>query len=78
MEQNEITMPTKYDPQSIEKGRYKWWLEGKFFEAKDDDRKTAIHNRDSTTKRNRKASLRTCMGYNATRYFNTNEADARI
>jgi len=30
---NETTMPTKYDPQSIEKGRYEWWLEGKYFEA---------------------------------------------
>ncbi|WP_391202239.1 valine--tRNA ligase [Psychrobacillus sp. L4] len=30
---NETTMPTKYDPQSIEKGRYEWWLKGKFFEA---------------------------------------------
>lgn len=33
------TMPTKYDPQSIEKGRYDWWLKGKFFEAKDDESK---------------------------------------
>lgn len=39
METKEITMPTKYDPQSIEKGRYNWWLEGKFFEAKDDENK---------------------------------------
>lgn len=30
---NETTMSTKYDPQSIEKGRYEWWLEGKYFEA---------------------------------------------
>lgn len=30
---NETKMPTKYDPQSIEKGRYEWWLKGKFFEA---------------------------------------------
>lgn len=30
----ELKMPTKYDPQSIEKGRYEWWLKGKFFEAK--------------------------------------------
>lgn len=29
----EITMPTKYDPQSTEAGRYEWWLNGKFFEA---------------------------------------------
>lgn len=36
METKELTMPTKYDPQSIEQGRYEWWLEGKFFEAKDD------------------------------------------
>ncbi|MFO1443112.1 valine--tRNA ligase [Bacillus sp. Bva_UNVM-123] len=39
METKEITMPTKYNPQSIEKGRYNWWLEGKFFEAKDDENK---------------------------------------
>ncbi|RDI44168.1 valine--tRNA ligase [Falsibacillus pallidus] len=36
METREISMPTKYDPQSIEKGRYQWWLDGKFFEAKND------------------------------------------
>ncbi|MFF2755074.1 valine--tRNA ligase [Psychrobacillus sp. NPDC058041] len=30
---NETKMPTKYDPKSIEKGRYEWWLKGKFFEA---------------------------------------------
>ncbi|MEG0471799.1 MAG: valine--tRNA ligase [Solibacillus sp.] len=29
----EISMPTKYDPQSTEAGRYEWWLKGKFFEA---------------------------------------------
>lgn len=29
----EITMPTKYDPQQTEAGRYEWWLKGKFFEA---------------------------------------------
>ncbi|MEA1853295.1 valine--tRNA ligase [Cytobacillus sp. FSL W7-1323] len=39
MEENNITMPTKYDPQSIEQGRYDWWLKGKYFEAKDDPEK---------------------------------------
>lgn len=39
MDNNELSMPTKYDPQAIEKGRYHWWLEGKFFEAKDDETK---------------------------------------
>lgn len=39
MDNNELTMPTKYDPLAIEKGRYDWWLEGKFFEAKDDETK---------------------------------------
>jgi valyl-tRNA synthetase len=39
METKELTMPTKYDPQSIEQGRYEWWLKGKFFEAKDDEGK---------------------------------------
>ncbi|EMR05191.1 Valine--tRNA ligase [Bhargavaea cecembensis DSE10] len=36
MEQNgqqETSLPTKYDPQSIESGRYEWWVNGKFFEA---------------------------------------------
>ena len=32
-EQQDLSMPTKYDPQSIESGRYEWWLQGKFFEA---------------------------------------------
>ncbi|MBS4194843.1 valine--tRNA ligase [Lederbergia citri] len=32
----DIKMPTKYEPQNIEKGRYEWWLKGKFFEAKSD------------------------------------------
>ncbi|MBS4208940.1 valine--tRNA ligase [Bacillus sp. FJAT-50079] len=39
MEQNELAMPTKYEPQRIEKGRYEWWLNGKYFEAKDDAEK---------------------------------------
>lgn len=39
METNEISMPTKYDPQSIEQGRYEWWLKGKFFEAKSEEGK---------------------------------------
>ncbi|WP_059171296.1 valine--tRNA ligase [Bacillus sp. FJAT-27445] len=39
MDQKEISMPTKYDPQSIEQGRYDWWVNGKFFEAKDDETK---------------------------------------
>ena len=33
MSNDNLSMPTKYDPQSIEKGRYEWWLKGKFFEA---------------------------------------------
>ncbi|WP_163101768.1 valine--tRNA ligase [Peribacillus alkalitolerans] len=38
-EQQTTSMPTKYDPKAIEKGRYEWWLKGKFFEAKDDEQK---------------------------------------
>ena len=33
MTQDQLSMPTKYEPQSIEKGRYDWWLQGKYFEA---------------------------------------------
>ena len=40
METKELTMPTKYDPKAIEQGRYEWWLQGKYFEAKDDEAKT--------------------------------------
>ena len=33
-------MSTKYDPQSIEKGRYDWWIDNKYFEAKPESGKT--------------------------------------
>nr|WP_028392111.1 valine--tRNA ligase [Bacillus cihuensis] len=39
MQMEELTMPTKYDPQSIEKGRYKWWLDGQYFKAESDEKK---------------------------------------
>ncbi|WP_243297442.1 valine--tRNA ligase [Bacillus litorisediminis] len=39
METKQKELPTKYDPKSIEKGRYEWWLNGKFFEAKNDPKK---------------------------------------
>ncbi|MEC1155151.1 valine--tRNA ligase [Cytobacillus horneckiae] len=39
MEETNMTMPTKYDPKSIEQGRYDWWLKGKYFEAGDDPKK---------------------------------------
>lgn len=39
METNELSMPTKYDPNTIEKGRYDWWVKGKFFEAQSDEKK---------------------------------------
>lgn len=38
-EQQNMAMPTKYDPTSIEAGRYEWWLQGKFFEAQPDSGK---------------------------------------
>lgn len=38
-EQQNISMPTKYEPTSIEAGRYDWWLQGKFFEAQPDSGK---------------------------------------
>lgn len=39
METKNITMSTKYDPKSIEQGRYEWWLKGKYFEATYDPNK---------------------------------------
>lgn len=39
MEANELKMSTKYDPKAVEEGRYEWWINGKFFEAKDDPEK---------------------------------------
>ncbi|MET3697370.1 valyl-tRNA synthetase [Bacillus oleivorans] len=39
METKQKELPTKYDPKSIEKGRYEWWINGKFFEAKNDLKK---------------------------------------
>ncbi|WAA11591.1 valine--tRNA ligase [Fervidibacillus halotolerans] len=39
MEGKEISMPTKYDPKSVEEGRYQWWVEKGFFQATDDPEK---------------------------------------
>ncbi|MGP4080576.1 valine--tRNA ligase [Pseudalkalibacillus sp. R45] len=33
-QEQEISMPTKYDPQKTEEKWYQYWLDGKFFEAK--------------------------------------------
>lgn len=33
-------LSTKYEPQAIEQGRYDWWVENKFFEAKPESGKT--------------------------------------
>ncbi|MFS0672949.1 valine--tRNA ligase [Ornithinibacillus sp. 179-J 7C1 HS] len=39
MEEKNTTLPPKYDPQTVEKDRYKFWLDGKYFEAtKDPDK----------------------------------------
>lgn len=39
MANQEISMPTKYDPQATEAKWYPYWLEGKFFEAKGEEGK---------------------------------------
>ena len=39
MATDQLNMPTKYDPKAVEKDRYQWWLENKFFEAKPDTNK---------------------------------------
>ncbi|REB07159.1 valine--tRNA ligase [Sporosarcina sp. BI001-red] len=32
-EKEQLEMPTKYDPQAIERDRYEWWLKGEYFKA---------------------------------------------
>ncbi|KPH77116.1 MULTISPECIES: valine--tRNA ligase [Bacillaceae] len=40
MSDNEYSnLPPKYNPQEVEKGRYQFWLDGKFFEATNDPEK---------------------------------------
>ena len=41
-QQNDVTMPTKYDPQSTEGKWYQYWLDGGFFKPEDDPRKSLI------------------------------------
>ena len=71
-------MPTKYDPQSIESGRYEWWLKGKYFEAQpESDKKpyTIVIPPPNVTG---KLHLGPCLGYNATRYLDAHETYARL
>ncbi|UQW96388.1 valine--tRNA ligase [Rummeliibacillus sp. G93] len=39
MEEQNTSMSTKYEPQTIEKGRYEWWLKGDYFKAQPDSEK---------------------------------------
>ncbi|OEH91443.1 valine--tRNA ligase [Bacillus solimangrovi] len=39
MSNQEVNLPTKYDPQGVESKWYDYWIDGKFFEAKNDERK---------------------------------------
>ncbi|WP_078545305.1 valine--tRNA ligase [Litchfieldia alkalitelluris] len=39
MSETELNLPTKYDPKTVEEGRYDYWLKGKFFEATRDSKK---------------------------------------
>ncbi|MGG0460470.1 valine--tRNA ligase [Priestia aryabhattai] len=39
MSEKEVTLPTKYDPKTVEENRYQYWLDGKFFEATNDPEK---------------------------------------
>ncbi|WP_226036517.1 valine--tRNA ligase [Aquibacillus saliphilus] len=38
-ENKQVSLPPKYDPTAVEKDRYKYWLDGKFFEATGDKSK---------------------------------------
>ena len=39
MIENERNLPPKYDSTAVEKGRYQYWVDGKFFEAEGDKQK---------------------------------------
>ncbi|WP_042146177.1 valine--tRNA ligase [Paucisalibacillus sp. EB02] len=39
MQEKNTTLPPKYDHKTVEESRYKFWLDGKYFEAKDDPEK---------------------------------------
>jgi len=38
-EKGKMALPSKYHPQDVEQGRYKFWLDGKYFEATGDQNK---------------------------------------
>ncbi|WP_181349736.1 valine--tRNA ligase [Thalassobacillus sp. CUG 92003] len=39
MSHEDISLPPKYNPEMVEKGRYQYWVDGKFFEASGDAEK---------------------------------------
>ena len=78
MSTENMSMPTKYEPQSIEAGRYEWWLKGKYFEAQPESGKepyTIVIPPPNVTG---KLHLRSCLGYDVARYSHPYEADARL
>ena len=56
MDTKETTMSTKYDPQTIEKGRYEWWWKANFSRQKMNG-KTTVHDCDPAAKCDGEASI---------------------
>src|SRR5699024_2120817 len=78
VENQEKTLSTKYNPQEVEKNRYQFWLEGKYFEAENDTSKepftivntpTNVHGRIDyrhawdTTKHDTLSRMKRMQGY---------------
>ena len=70
-------LPTKYQPKEVEAGRYQKWLEQDLLKPTEARSKT-LFNCYSTTKCNREVALRSCLGYNVTRYDHSSKTDARL
>ena len=71
-------MPTKYQPQQVEAGKYQKWVEAGLFKPSGRQEQKTVFNRDSASKRNRQTALGPCLGCNAAGYVDPPKTHARI
>ena len=69
-------LPTKFNPQEVEAGRYQKWLDQDLFKPSEDQQ--TLFDCYSAPKCNWEVASRSCVGYDVARYDHSSETDARL
>ena len=71
-------LPTKFNPQEVEAGRYQKWLDQDLFKPSEDQQAKPYSIVIPPPKCNWEVASRSCVGYDVARYDHSSETDARL